>query len=36
MELLDAAPTLAYVSGIPLPLQAEGRIRHDLFEEELF
>ncbi|MDQ3702333.1 MAG: alkaline phosphatase family protein, partial [Chloroflexota bacterium] len=36
VELVDAAPTLAYVSGIPVPRQAEGRIRHDLFEEELF
>jgi hypothetical protein len=36
VELVDAAPTLAFVSGIPVPRQAEGRIRHDLFEEELF
>jgi hypothetical protein len=36
VELVDAAPTLAYVSGIPVPRQAEGRIRHDLFDEELF
>ena len=36
VELVDAAPTLAYVSGIPVPRHAEGRIRHDLFEEELF
>jgi arylsulfatase A-like enzyme len=36
VELVDAAPTLAFVSGIPVPRQAEGRIRHDLFEEELY
>ncbi len=36
VELVDAAPTLAFVSGIPVPRQAEGRIRHDLFDEELF
>jgi hypothetical protein len=36
VELVDAAPTLAFVSGIPVPRQAEGRIRHDLLEEELF
>ena len=36
VELVDAAPTLAFVSGIPVPRQAEGRIRHDLFEDELF
>lgn len=36
VELVDAAPTLAYVSGIPVPRQAEGAIRQDLFEEELF
>jgi hypothetical protein len=36
VELVDVAPTLAFVSGIPVPRQAEGRIRHELFEEELF
>jgi predicted AlkP superfamily phosphohydrolase/phosphomutase len=36
VELVDAAPTLAYVSGIPVPRHSEGRIRQDLFEEELF
>jgi predicted AlkP superfamily phosphohydrolase/phosphomutase len=36
VELVDAAPTLAYVSGIPVPRHAEGRIRQDLFAEELF
>jgi predicted AlkP superfamily phosphohydrolase/phosphomutase len=36
VELVDAAPTLAYVSGLPVPRHSEGRIRHDLFEEELF
>ena len=36
VELVDAAPTLAFISGIPVPRQSEGRIRQDLFEEELF
>ena len=36
IELVDVAPTVSFVSGIPVPRHAEGRIRHDLFDGELF
>ena len=34
--LVDIAPTIAYLLGIPKPAQAEGKIIYDALEDELF